>query len=65
MQRYHRQREAYHRDWLTQHNGLVVKVQNALEDYAREMAMKEAGQVAMETQLALCKRLHHKVCMGI
>ena len=61
MQHYQRQRDAYLRDWQVHHSGLEVKVQSALTDYAREMAVKEAEHVAMETQTALCRKLHHKV----
>jgi hypothetical protein len=61
---YHRQRDTYVRDWLAHRSELEVKVQSALAEYAREMAVREAEQVAVEAQLALCRKLHHKVCLG-
>ena len=58
---YSRQRTAYLRDWHSHYRGLEVRVHAALADYAQETAMREASQVAMDTQQALCRRLQNKV----
>lgn len=61
MRHYHQQRSAYLRDWNTHYKELQGKVKGALADYMDKMEVREAGQVAMETQAALCKQLNEKV----
>lgn len=61
MLHHSRQRASYLRDWQTHHRELEVEVQTALENYAQEVALKEVGQIAKETQQALCKHLHDRV----
>ena len=61
MRHYHQQKLAYLRDWNNHYKELQGKVKGALTDYMDKMAVREAGQVAMETHAALCKQLHEKV----